>query len=94
MSSWGQAKFTEDSVGMLFPKSRGFGMALHRGEDWDHVARWNRGLVHVIFPPFVESMVGADEEALLGWGGFIKRVADIRPQNEQVFGRQDSIEKS
>jgi hypothetical protein len=66
MSSWVQAKFTEDSVGVLFPKSWDFGMALHRGEDWDHVVRWNRGLVHVVFPPYAESTVGVDEEALLG----------------------------
>ena len=94
MSSWGQAKFTEDSSGVLFPKPRGFRMALHHGEDWDHVARWNWGFVHVVFPPFVESSVGADEEALLGWGGFGKQVADIGPKNQQVFGRRDSIEKS
>ena len=79
---------------MLFPKSRGFGMALHRGEDWDHVARQNRGLAHVVFPPFVESTVGVDEEALLGWGGFGECIADIGPKNQQVFGCQDSIEKS
>ncbi len=94
MSSWGQAKFTEDSVGVLFPKFQGFEMALHCGEDWDHVVRWNQGLVHVVFLPFVESTDGADEEALLGWGGFGERVADIGPQNQQVFGRQYSIEKS
>ncbi len=58
------------------------------------MARQNRGLVQVVFPPFVESTVGAAEEALLGWGGFGKRVADIGPKNQQVFGCQDSIEKS
>ncbi len=82
--------FAEDSIGVLFPKSRGFGMALHRGEDWDHVARQNLGLVHVIFPSFVESTVRADEEALLGRGGFGKRIGDIGPKNQQVFGCQDS----
>ncbi len=58
------------------------------------MARRNWGLVQGVFPPFVESMVGADEEALLGWGGFGECIADIGPKNQQVFGCQDSIEKS
>ncbi len=39
----------------------------------------------MVFPPFAESTVGADKEALLGWGSFGKHVADIGPKKSADF---------
>ncbi len=58
------------------------------------MAWWDGWLVLVLSPPFIEGMVGADEEALFRWWGFREGIGDIGAVDQEIFGGSDSIEHS
>jgi hypothetical protein len=58
------------------------------------MAWWDGWSVLVLSPPFIEGMVGADEEALFRWWGFHEGIGDIGTVDQEIFSGSNSIEHS
>jgi hypothetical protein len=94
MNGRGKVKILEDGIGMFFPKTRRFRVALHSRQGRYNMAGWNRGATFVIYPPVIEGLIWSDVETLLRQGSFGKRVRHICAKNKEVFASRDSIEKT
>ena len=68
-------------------------MALHCQQNRDDVSGRNGGFTFVVLPPFVESAVGTNVEALF-WGGSLgKCVAHVRTEDMEILRSSHSIEE-
>ncbi len=53
----------------------------------------NRRTLKMLFPPFAEGTVQADEEGLFWGRGFCERIGDVGAKNKEVLHRGNSIEQ-
>ena len=68
-------------------------MALHCRQNRDD-SRRNGGVTFVVLPPFVESAVGTNVEALF-WGGSLgKCVAHVRTKDMEILHSSHSVEET
>ncbi len=48
----------------------------------------------MMYLPFIEGAVWADEESLFGWGCFGKSIANVGSKNEEILRGGDGVEQS
>ncbi len=88
MGRRGQPKFAKNGVGVFLPEPGGFRVALHCGENRDHMSWRDGGFLQVLFPPFVECPVGTNEESLFGGGGLAKELQTLDPKMSRFLAAE------
>jgi hypothetical protein len=89
----GQPKFAKNGGGVFLPDlGLGVRVALHCGENRDHMSWWDRSFLRYCSHHLLNARSGRMKNPCLGGGSLGEGIADVGSKNEQIFGSQDGIE--